>query len=599
LRLIHPWPTPGFFSLEAAQQATGVGATVATTVATAGEQYQAAQAGPTLRVLHSEPATFWHKLDHLLYLPVLGLTRPADLYYYQGPGLQVLYGFTYKYLPLEQFLGQLTRLQIGGPMATALARRYSQLWYPGSAPLWLFTDWHVKPHWTKFPAHSGAITMWGRIMPGTKQLLINGPEGHLLGGWNYPVDSTLPGVLVELETQLAYQLGREIAYNVFDSEGGGLPTGLRYADAGRDYLSVLPRQGAYHLADFAVVGEWAPVENDPDHEAVEAHWCDPVRAQADPRRLVLMRRLGDTDPTRIYVGRFPVALSAASIPARFRQRWACQERRIRELVNGANLNANYGYTFSEVPNRTQRRRWEEAQARVEISERRLAASEEAVANLQAQLTTLEQTAHQTETELAQQQAERQRAVEQRQAHGQVWRRCAQSVQRLQRLRHQVQARFRRQVARLQAALTERQAHREAVQQELAERQAARDAVDTAGLCRERDLEKDQIMLDLQILLASLHDWVRQHYLAPEWQWLELDTAIELIYRKPGRVHWGPEAIEVVLEPYRYPAQQQAMEATCQRFNAAQLRWRDGRLLRIRVAPAPKFQLCGCQGAGQT
>jgi hypothetical protein len=107
------------------------------------------------------------------------------------------------------------------------------------------------------------------------------------------------------------------------------------------------------------------------------------------------------------------------------------------------------------------------------------------------------------------------------------------------------------------------------------------------------------MLDLQILLASLHDWVRQHYLAPEWQWLELDTAIELIYRKPGRVHWGPEAIEVVLEPYRYPAQQQAMEATCQRFNAAQLRWRDGRLLRIRVAPAPKFQLCGCQGAGQT
>jgi len=41
---------------------------------------------------------------------------------------------------------------------------------------------------------------------------------------------------------------------------------------------------------------------------------------------------------------------------------------------------------------------------------------------------------------------------------------------------------------------------------------------------------------------------------------------------------------VVLEPYRYRDQQRAMEATCARFNAANVRWRDGRSLRISVAP---------------
>jgi hypothetical protein len=65
--------------------------------------------------------------------------------------------------------------------------------------------------------------------------------------------------------------------------------------------------------------------------------------------------------------------------------------------------------------------------------------------------------------------------------------------------------------------------------------------------------------------------------------MELDTAIELIYRKPGRVSWGEQEIEVLLEPYRYPEHQQAMEETCRRFNAANIRWRDDRLLRIRVA----------------
>jgi hypothetical protein len=60
---------------------------VTATLATAAAEYQTAQPEATLRLLNSEPATVWHKLDHLLYLPVLGLTRPADLYYYQGAGL--------------------------------------------------------------------------------------------------------------------------------------------------------------------------------------------------------------------------------------------------------------------------------------------------------------------------------------------------------------------------------------------------------------------------------------------------------------------------------------------------------------------------------
>jgi hypothetical protein len=72
-----------------------------------------------------EAETRWAKMDHLLYLPVLGLTRPRDLYYDQGPGLQVLYGFSYKYLTVEHFLGRLTRLGVGQPLAEALAQTYS------------------------------------------------------------------------------------------------------------------------------------------------------------------------------------------------------------------------------------------------------------------------------------------------------------------------------------------------------------------------------------------------------------------------------------------------------------------------------------------
>jgi hypothetical protein len=534
----------------------------------------------------SEPETLGHKLDHRLYLPILNLTRPRDLYYDQGDGLRVLYGFTYKYLTLVHFLGELTRLGLGQPLAEQLAQVYSQVWYPGDTPLFIFSDWLVKPHWTKEFAHSGHVTMWERVMPGTQQLIINGPGGRLPGGWNYPVDNHLSQVLVDFEANPPTLLGRPIAYNISDSEGSGLPLAQRYAEAERDYISVLPRQGDQSLAAFQVPGLWQPVEGDPDRQAVKACRADAQKAAQDPRRLVLMRLVGSVDPTRVYAGRIPAHLVAAQVPATHRQRWQSQERRIREMVDGANLNANFGYTYDLVPNRTRQRQWEKAQARVEVTQRKLAEQKAAIANLWTKLKHRKRVYTQARIVLQAVRQARREELAERQRTGERTRRCEQRLAREERRLAKLTTRFQRQRRRMMERLCRHRAQRSRLRRQLAEREAARDAIDTATLCRERHLEKDQIMLDLQMLLTSLHDWAREHYFAPEWQRLELDTATRLIYRKPGRVTWHEDRIEVVPEPYRYAHQQREMEATCRRFNEAGLHWRDGRLLRIQVTRGP-------------
>ena len=137
-------------------------------VLTARDEYSEDHPPKHLHHLSADVAALWPKIDHLVYLPILGLTRPRDLYYYQGDGLEAIYGFTYKYLTLEHFLGQLTRVQVGAPLTEALATTYAQVWYPGDDPLTLFADWHIKPHWTKFYSHAGHVAMWDRVMPGTK-----------------------------------------------------------------------------------------------------------------------------------------------------------------------------------------------------------------------------------------------------------------------------------------------------------------------------------------------------------------------------------------------------------------------------------------------
>jgi hypothetical protein len=377
----------------------GVTQAVENCVVEAQARYEGENECIELRHIPCEAETLWCKLDHLLYFPILGLTRPRDLYYYQGDGFRFLYDFTYKYLTVEHFLGQLTRVQVGFSLANALAYTYTQAWYPGQSSLYFFADWHVKPHWTKEYTHSGHVTMWGRTMPGTKQLILNGPKGYLVGGWNYPIDSHLTHVLVDLEEELSQTLQRPIICTIVDGEAGGLPISERYAEAGRSYISVLSGQHNHRLAEFVGEGDWAPVVDDSNREAVFACWADPENASQAPRQFVLLRPIGQTEPTRIYTGLILDPIPAIIVPWLHRRRWPYNELRIRELVNGANLNENYGYTYDEVLHRTRRREWEKAQTKVEVTQRKLNQHQEAIHNLRHQLRQLQDNYSQQHTDL--------------------------------------------------------------------------------------------------------------------------------------------------------------------------------------------------------
>lgn len=561
----------------------GVTGVVEEEVLTARDGYLEDHPPSQLHHLAADVGALWPKLDHLLYFPILGLTRPRDLYYYQGDGLEAIYGFTYKYMTMERFLGQLTRVRLGAPLAERLTFAYAQAWYPGDEPLIIFADWHIKPHWTKSYSHAGHVTMWGRVMPGTKQLILNGPQGRLLGGWNHPIDTHMSHILGDLECALAHTLRRPVECTITDSEGGGLPLGERYAEAEQNYISVLHQERAYSRADFELEGPWEEVKGDPDHKAAFARWADAARAVEDPRRFVLMRPGDQGEPTRIYTGQFAEDWRAGDVPWLHRLRWANNELRIRELIRGANLNANFGYTYHEVPHRTRRREWEKAEAEVDTTERQLSDHKEAVRNLRQRLTDL-QNAHASERQELEQQLARQRLdLRRRRREERATKRARRRVERLRQELADSTARFQRRQRRLQRRLYEHEAKSRQLRERLAERIAARDAIDTETLCRERDLEKDQIMLNFQVLLGNLHDWVAEKYFAPEWCNLSLEKATQMIYRKAGRVTWHDDRIEVQLEPYRYADQQRAMEATCARFNAADLHWRDERALRITVA----------------
>jgi hypothetical protein len=271
-----------------------------------------------------------------------------------------------------------------------------------------------------------------------------------------------------------------------------------------------------------------------------------------------------------------------------RRRWPYNELRIRDLIHGANLNVNYGYAYAKSPNRTRQREWEAAQERVAVTERQLADRQAAVHNLRQRLANLQDAYVDQRHDLQRQLIQQRLDVQRRQRLGQTTTRAIKRVDGLRRQSDALTQRFGKRQRRLLQQLYNHKTRSHQLNERLLHRIALRDAIDTETLCRERDLGKDQIMLNLQLLLANLHDWAARSYFAPNWRNLSLEKATQMIYRKAGWVTWHSDRIEVLLEPYRYSDQQHAMETTCARFNAANVRWRDGRQIHISVASPAEF-----------
>ena len=101
---------------------------------------------------------------------------------------------------------------------------------------------------------------------------------------------------------------------------------------------------------------------------------------------------------------------------------------------------------------------------------------------------------------------------------------------------------------------------------------------------ERDLEKDQIMVDFQAALLNAHHWCGDHYFSGEWRQLELETATARIYRQRGHVLYTDGQVIVTLVAFADRAEQGLAEAACINFNAAQIYDAAGRLIVMSVGP---------------
>ncbi len=317
------------------------------------QQYRTDYPDAEFPLLHHHEETLLRRFQALVYAPLFGIGKLTGYDVIEHP-LETLVGCSYQGSTLNQFLGQLERVNAGEALLPALLPKATKApETPEPTPesgARLYVDGHMIGLWSTVSMHKGKITMLGRIMAGSQAVITHNQEGQAVSVAYQPPDIRMPHFIVEYCQQIAAATG--VTVFIIDREANAVELARRFHNAGLGLLSMLDRNqydglSSWHttrigeLEDGSTVyeGQWAiPHEDDPRHfvlvdtgERVVAYWGTPiVRQQIDPEQW----------------------------PDVYRQRTHLQEQRFKDMKAYEALDVNFGTKKVWGPDRHQERKRE-------------------------------------------------------------------------------------------------------------------------------------------------------------------------------------------------------------------------------------------------
>lgn len=332
------------------------------------EEYRQIHPEADFALLHHKPETLQRRFLALFYAPLFGIDKLSELDIKEHP-LSTLVGVGYHSSTLNQFLGQLERIDAGKALLPALT--------PKTTGQIAYVDGHMIAFWTSISMHKGKITMLGRIMAGSQAVIAHDDDGQAIGVEYYPPDIRMVHFIVEYCCKIMEATGIEVF--VIDREVNSVELARRFEEKGMGLLSMLDRGEYDGLSSWTV----APIGTLADGSSVyEGRWAK--ERENDPRHFVIVET-----PDRVlpYWGTPKVkeALCPIEWPEVYRERTEIQENRFKAMKAHGALDVNYGVKKVVGPDRHQQRACEELTEAREKAQRKVSEQEHLLVEQEAKV----------------------------------------------------------------------------------------------------------------------------------------------------------------------------------------------------------------------
>lgn len=386
-------PYVGVLLFAAWLEEQGVEERVVTLLTEVIHQYQADHPDADFPLLHHKEDTLWHRFQALLYAPLFQIGKLTGYDVREHP-LESLIGRGYQSSTLNQFLGQLERIDAGSALLPVLAPKPSLAEAESLAAeahgARLYLDGHMIGFWSRVSMHKGKITMLGRIMAGSQAIITQTHEGQAVHVMYQPPDIRMPRFIVALCQHLAETTGIDVF--VIDREVNSVELAREFHQAELGLLTMLDRDQYDGLSSWDATRVGTLEDGSPVYEG---QWAKP--RPDDPRQFVLV----ETDERVLaYWGtpKVKARLAPEHWPGAYRQRTSTQELRFKEMKAYGALDVNFGTKKVWGPDRHQEREREVLTEEQEKKAQRLTKKEELLTQQQEKVAESQAKGHTTRLE---------------------------------------------------------------------------------------------------------------------------------------------------------------------------------------------------------
>ncbi len=306
------------------------------------EGYRQAHPDADFALLHHRRETLQRRFQALLLAPLFGIEVLTE-FDRREHALATVIGRSYQSTTLNQFLGQLERIDAAEALIPALSVATC-----GSLN---YVDGHMIAYWNRVAMHKGKITMLGRIMAGSQAVVTHDEHGQARFVEYYPPDIPLLQVIVGYCQEVSELTGS--ALFVIDRAVNSVALAITFKAHHLGLLSMLDDNEYQGLDSFAATR----IETlDDGTKLYSGAWKVP--RPDDPRQFVISVPVAGKAFVYWATPVFASAVAMTQWPAVYRARNELQENRFKRMIAHGALNTNYGRKLLIGPDRHQQRKKE-------------------------------------------------------------------------------------------------------------------------------------------------------------------------------------------------------------------------------------------------
>ena len=550
-------------------------------------------------ILSASKKALSRKIESLIYMPIFQMERIwhfKTVYPRDGLGALCRTGLPYRYHTIDNFLRELSRLDIDKQLSRDLARTYLEIFHLNietREEQTFYIDCHKKVLWTKKNVPKGLHATRNKILKCLDVYFIHDCNGIPILPWTRPGDSHLVNELLPIVQELEKAVGKDIVkLAIFDREGLSLALFSEITERGKRFITILKENQYNSEKDFVFekgsVWESITIKTAKGRKRYKIKEATKVLSNKEIEEEYAVRAILAKDLT---TGQMPVFITnitkteepdGKQIVKKYIKRWD-QENSFKQMKPGLYLDTNHGSKAVALKeNRVIKRKVDKFEEAISAKNNMIISAgsfiQKRLESIKKKKGIMEEKANQVKDKMNRIDAKILSEASADKKSNLLKKQREIYLEESKMIKH-----YESVLKKWESFIKQKERYINSKKDEIMELENKISKIDQKEILYEIDTQKDHIMTNLEVALNNADIFLKNNFFPSDYRNSDFRTSRDILYKQDGFIKESKDEILISLKHYQQePEHQRLAEYVAEKFNAANIFMDDGKRLLMEV-----------------